>query len=69
MSFWEMKENRKVFLGGLYEYEKAALAASQCSFFKPDAEEEQTAEDEVSCYNCRYRRWTKDGFECMNVRT
>ena len=65
MSFWVMKEDRKLFLGGLYEYEKAAVLAVECGRFKPDAEEEQTAEEEVSCYNCRYRRWIQDGFECL----
>lgn len=65
MSFWVMKEGRKVFLGGFYEYEKAALLASHCVSCKPDSEDEQMAEEEVSCYNCRYRRWIQDGFECL----
>jgi hypothetical protein len=32
--------------------------------FHPDVEEEQVADEDRSCYNCRYRRWTAASFVC-----
>jgi len=44
----------------------AASQASVCLHFSPDEEEEQVADDPVSCFNCRYRRWTdKASFTCL----
>lgn len=39
--------------------------ASKCQEFKQDVEEEWVAEEIVSCYNCRYRRFIGTGIQCM----
>jgi hypothetical protein len=44
--------------------EAAAIMARNCNHFSEDDEEEQMAEEPLHCYNCRYRRWTADGFTC-----
>lgn len=43
----------------------AAGHAAGCQTFSPDVEEEWVADDVVSCYNCRFRRWTAASFTCM----
>jgi glycerol-3-phosphate dehydrogenase len=35
-----------------------------CESFVADVEEEKVATGEMSCLNCRYRRWTEEGFLC-----
>lgn len=53
------------FLYGKNETDKAREAAGGCPYFKEDSEDECVSDDLVSCYNCRYRRWTQKSFECM----
>ncbi|MBE5781417.1 MAG: hypothetical protein E7328_06330 [Clostridiales bacterium] len=55
----------KVFRFGQEDDAAAEQAALLCGGFIKDYEEECFAEEEVTCYNCRYRRWTADSFECM----
>jgi hypothetical protein len=55
----------KEFTGGLNNWAPAAEAASKCPAFVPDDEDEQIADDPVSCYNCRYRRWTFNSIVCI----
>jgi hypothetical protein len=43
----------------------AAQYAAACTLFQTDVEEELIADDDVSCYNCRYRRWTAASFTCL----
>ena len=43
---------------------EAASLAQQCSGFKMDVEEELVSDEPISCYNCRYRRWTNKSFVC-----
>ncbi|MDO9491286.1 hypothetical protein [Acetobacterium sp.] len=47
------------------EWEHAQTMALSCSEFKQDVEEEWLAEETVSCYNCRYRRFVGSGIRCM----
>lgn len=61
---WTEEKLGKQFLHGKTSPELAVIAASDCGRFVRDDEEECISED-CSCYNCRYRRWTKDSFECM----
>lgn len=63
---WKKHDHGWIFLPGRSAPEFAAAEASHCRYFRLDDEEECFAEDDVSCYNCRYRRWTRDSFECMN---
>ncbi|WKY48725.1 hypothetical protein Q5O24_05255 [Eubacteriaceae bacterium ES3] len=46
------------------EWATGASTALVCKQFKEDVEEEWVAEELVSCYNCRYRRFVKDGIVC-----
>ncbi|MDP4145251.1 MAG: hypothetical protein Q8936_12345 [Bacillota bacterium] len=52
------------FSKGKEDNNSAKLAAKKCSFFKPDVEDEIVVEETVSCYNCRFRRWTENSFIC-----
>jgi hypothetical protein len=56
---------KTVFIYGRDNYAKAEEAAAKCGCFTFDCEEECLADEEVSCYNCRYRRWTAESFECL----
>lgn len=55
----------KVFVGGRNDWTGAAEAAEACVSFRMDVEEELIADEEITCYNCRYRRWTVDSFTCQ----
>lgn len=59
--------HRKVFTAGRNDYCAAALEAERCSDFRPDEEDEWIADEVLSCYNCRYRRWTAQSFACMKT--
>lgn len=39
--------------------------ALSCSGFAQDVEEEWLAEEVISCYNCRYRRFIGAGIQCV----
>ncbi|BCR03249.1 hypothetical protein DESUT3_03180 [Desulfuromonas versatilis] len=63
---WRMDESGgKLFAGGQEDWTAAAREADNCGSFRADEEDEQTAEQARSCYNCRYRRWTAASFTCM----
>jgi len=61
------EKGEKEFLGGMENWNTAELSASMCGSFKPDVEEELVADHLVSCYNCKYRRWTVKSFQCVRV--
>jgi len=50
---------------GPEEWDVAARQAAGCATFRADVEEEQVADEAVSCYNCRYRRWAAQGITCL----
>ncbi len=62
---WKRENGKTVFTGGKEAFEDAANAARGCPLFVQDCEEECVADEAQSCYNCRYRRWTKNSFVCM----
>jgi hypothetical protein len=37
-----------------------------CPQFIPDDEDEWGSDEDGACENCHYRRWTRDGFECVH---
>ncbi len=46
----------------------AAARAGACPGFKEDHEDECVSDEQVSCLNCRYRRWIAGGdyhYKCM----
>ena len=53
------------FSGGKESWFAAVVAALKCPAFSLDVDEEMIADDERSCYNCRYRRWTATTFTCQ----
>jgi len=53
------------YTGGKRDWQTAAGIAAICQGFMDDDEDELAADEAVSCYNCRYRRWTADSFLCM----
>lgn len=63
---WQvMDDQTRLFSFGREAYSVAAEAANTCSAFLADEEDEWAADEERSCYNCRYRRWTQESFVCM----
>ncbi|WP_136523419.1 hypothetical protein [Geomonas ferrireducens] len=53
------------FAHGKEAWSLAEQAALACTCFVPDVEEEQLAEEDRSCYDCRYRRWSVESFTCL----
>ena len=50
---------------GKEAWQEAVEAAGLCKHFSLDDEDELVSEEERSCYNCRYRRWTPESFVCL----
>lgn len=50
--------------GGKEDWGNVAKIAALCGNFMEDDEDEQVADELQSCYNCRYRRWTRTAFAC-----
>jgi hypothetical protein len=50
---------------GLEDWPEAARQARQCGRFRADVEEELVADEDVSCYNCRQRRWAARRILCL----
>jgi hypothetical protein len=44
---------------------QAVQAAMACVHFALDDEDELVSDREISCLNCRYRRWMQESFQCM----
>lgn len=66
IAFWSKNERGQVqFNGGRHDWVPAAGIAGNCPHFLLDDEDELVAEEERSCYNCRFRRWTDRSFICM----
>lgn len=59
------ERGNKMFCGGRENWPAAAAIASSCTKFNADDDDEQCAEETLSCYNCRYRRWTAESFTCL----
>ncbi|MCH4888583.1 hypothetical protein EZV73_13405 [Acidaminobacter sp. JC074] len=62
---FDLKDKKKLFLYGKENYKESRIAASGCQNFSEDDEDEQVDTVLMSCYNCRYRRWTSVSFQCM----
>jgi len=60
-----------IFLYGKHDYDKAKVVASKCSSFKLDVDEDElvTSIDFPTCYNCLFRRWSINSFQCMKSFT
>jgi hypothetical protein len=56
------------FLGSIENTEDSLSAseiAAKCPAYSVDEDDEDYCEGERTCFNCRYRRWLADGFQCM----
>jgi len=63
---WKISDKgEREFTGGKEDWTVVAHIAENCPSFKPDDEDEMVADEAVSCYNCRYRRWTRKSFTCL----
>jgi len=60
----DRKGNRE-FTPGKESWDAAARVARDCSSFAADVDEELIADEQRSCYNCRYRRWSAASFTCQ----
>ena len=66
INMWNFNsKGEKEFTGGKKNWDGVAMIAKNCSYFKIDDEDELVSDDPVSCYNCRYRRWSLKSFTCM----
>jgi hypothetical protein len=66
MEIWSRDQTgAAAFNGGKENWSVAAAVAAACTWFVADVDEEMVADDERSCYNCRYRRWTAASFNCL----
>lgn len=65
---WSLNsKGEKEFTGGKDNWDEAAKIAKDCPHFKIDDEDEQVSDEPVSCYNCRYRRWSLKSFTCIRL--
>lgn len=65
---WNFNEKgEKEFAGSKEDWAEAVKLAKACSNFKIDVEDELITEEPVSCYNCRYRRWSLKSFTCLKT--
>lgn len=62
---FEIIDGKKSFIGGHEAVDVAVKMALNCGGFLRDCEEECFYDEPVICYNCRYRRWTEKGFDCL----
>ena len=42
----------------------ASSLAAHCAAYSIDDDDEDYCDRARTCFNCRYRRWLADGFEC-----
>ena len=49
------------------KFDRTCYIAENCAYYTLDNDEDELYTDEstITCYNCRYRRWLQEGFECM----
>ena len=62
------KYGQKEFDGGQEDWEIINLIAKKCDSFLLDDEDEIVSDELISCYNCRYRRWTARSFSCYKMK-
>lgn len=46
------------------DFDATVTLAKACSQYIIDLDEEVNWDNEITCYNCRYRRWTNLGYSC-----
>ncbi|WP_025822917.1 hypothetical protein [Shewanella marina] len=66
MTWFTLIDDKKLFNFGIDDYPQARDAAQSCLYFIEDDEDEQIDNVVRSCYNCAYRRWLINSFECKH---
>ncbi|MDD5051349.1 MAG: molybdopterin biosynthesis protein MoeB [Sulfuricurvum sp.] len=61
-----------MFINTTFQFGKNAYAEAinaACDFFVLDKDEDElvTSTEQNSCYNCLFRRWTRESFTCMKM--
>lgn len=65
---WIKNANGQIqFKGGKQDWAQTVEIAVFCRYFSLDYDDELAADEERSCYNCRFRRWTQTSFVCMKA--
>jgi hypothetical protein len=59
-------KGQKEYSSGKSDWEGAKEEASKCLVFMLDVEEELISDETISCYNCRFRKWTYSSFVCCS---
>lgn len=62
---WIVEDDLKKFKHGLQDFMQAELAARECHGFAYD-DDDELIDDNRSCFNCTFRRWSKETIYCMN---
>ena len=71
MMWIRYNENGEYFRGSLDNPEDvwAAMSlAGKCPDYRIDEDDEDYCDGGRTCFNCRYRRWLADGFQCARGR-
>lgn len=53
------------FIENQEDYVAASEIAGKCAAYSIDEDDEDYCEGTRTCFNCRYRRWLADGFQCV----
>lgn len=64
MNYFNLKGE---FTGNREDYHLAEEISKGCKYFKLDDEDELVSDEEISCFNCRYRRWSNASFTCKKI--
>lgn len=64
MNYFNLKGE---FIGSKEDYQLAEEISKKCKYFKLDDEDELVSDEEISCFNCRYRRWSPASFTCKKM--
>jgi hypothetical protein len=51
-------------IGNAEDFHAASEIAGKCEAYSIDEDDEDYCEGARTCFNCRYRRWLADGFQC-----
>lgn len=65
---WIYKDGKKLFKGNHTDYAIVGELAQKCLNFCPDDEDEQVDDQELSCFNCIFRRWSEKSFYCLSEK-
>lgn len=65
ISYFAIEHGQRHFRFGQSDFHSAAACAAVCGRFTWDDDEECMDDITISCYNCRYRRWSQTSFFCM----